>query len=411
MIVCVCTVGTGTAGKHSNLAQGLVNGLRLRQPRVAWLLPSTDENACAIADLVAEDLRTVDGITVQIPGHITSPDDLLRCRREIRLHLRAARRQYPRAVLVVNPTSGTKQMTAGAVLAALDVEAHMLDYITGDRADGVVRTGTERLSALNLQRIHAERAAREALRLFQHGALAGAAVLLAPHRDLVPCSHALLLALAAWQRFDYRGALQAVSQVSGPWLPPLRAALEQLAASPTPSLERAADMHNAAARTLDWRQAEEALAMLYRLVELCARLRLAELGVTPDTCTAECLINHPALNLPRRLAANLRSRQETLDPDQPLLLGLQTSLDVLETTGFALSVRIRRNTALWNTLQLRNQTRYGHGTEFVDPRLVGRLLDAVEDCARCEWPAFPQLKARFQFPDPNPIILQEVEYE
>jgi hypothetical protein len=39
----ILTVGTGTAGKHSNLAAGLRRTLELINPEKFWLIPSTDE--------------------------------------------------------------------------------------------------------------------------------------------------------------------------------------------------------------------------------------------------------------------------------------------------------------------------------------------------------------------------------
>ena len=51
--------------------------------------------------------------------------------------------------LLVNPTSGTKQMSVAAVLAALDEEVGMVIFTVGDRADGVVKTGTERMAEVN----------------------------------------------------------------------------------------------------------------------------------------------------------------------------------------------------------------------------------------------------------------------
>ena len=37
----ILTVGTGTAGKRSEVAQGLVNTIRQVPPRKFWLVPST----------------------------------------------------------------------------------------------------------------------------------------------------------------------------------------------------------------------------------------------------------------------------------------------------------------------------------------------------------------------------------
>ncbi len=55
----IFTVGTGTAGKHSNVASGLANTIRQVRPRKFWLVPSASENSTPVADLVREDVAAL----------------------------------------------------------------------------------------------------------------------------------------------------------------------------------------------------------------------------------------------------------------------------------------------------------------------------------------------------------------
>jgi hypothetical protein len=41
----ILAVGTGTAGKHSDVAQGLAHTIRLVRPRKFWLVPSASERS------------------------------------------------------------------------------------------------------------------------------------------------------------------------------------------------------------------------------------------------------------------------------------------------------------------------------------------------------------------------------
>jgi len=50
----ILTVGTGTAGKHSDVAQGLANTIRQVRPRKFWLVPSASEKSTPVADLSRE---------------------------------------------------------------------------------------------------------------------------------------------------------------------------------------------------------------------------------------------------------------------------------------------------------------------------------------------------------------------
>ena len=46
----ILTVGTGTAGKHSDVEEGLANTIRRVQPRKFWLVPSASEKSTPVAD-------------------------------------------------------------------------------------------------------------------------------------------------------------------------------------------------------------------------------------------------------------------------------------------------------------------------------------------------------------------------
>lgn len=63
----ILTVGTGTRGEHSNLAQGLVNTLGKLRPRLFWLVPSTSPESLAVAELVRDGAPT--GLPVSTLGH------------------------------------------------------------------------------------------------------------------------------------------------------------------------------------------------------------------------------------------------------------------------------------------------------------------------------------------------------
>jgi hypothetical protein len=123
----ILTVGTGTAGKHSNVASGLARTIDLCAPRLFWLVPSASEKSWPVADLIRESVEhTHTGAfrpwsTDEPYRTIADPDDIHQCRTVLREVIAEARKQLkPGERLMVNPTSGTKQMSAGATLAGLD---------------------------------------------------------------------------------------------------------------------------------------------------------------------------------------------------------------------------------------------------------------------------------------------------
>ena len=181
----ILTVGTGTAGKTSNLAQGLVNTLKKSAPRLYWLVPSISPDSIETANLIRENYPN--GFTKASHSDfftIKNPDDIFECRNTMRSVIKEARQYLKEGEkLILNPTSGTKQMSAGATLAAIDEEIGEIVFTIGERADGVVKTGTERLIPFSSRLFLMERDMRIANELFRSGSYKATADILTPYKN------------------------------------------------------------------------------------------------------------------------------------------------------------------------------------------------------------------------------------
>lgn len=230
MTYVILTVGTGTAGRHSNLAAGLVRTLELLKSSAYWLIPSTSPESLALADLVRDAQHGFQPWSEQEPYRaIASPDSLEECRRCVREVIAQVRHHVRRADrLLVNPTSGTKQMSAGATLAALDEGIGEIVFTIGERADGVVITGTEKIETFNAAGYFAEHDFRSALILSKAGAHAAAAKLLEHHPSFANHVHTLLC-LHEWERQNYEAARQHACKVMFSGWSPIRNLLSDLA--------------------------------------------------------------------------------------------------------------------------------------------------------------------------------------
>lgn len=195
----ILTVGTGTAGIHSDLASGLRRTLELLKPRKFWLIPSTSPDSLAIADLIAEGRPAYAG---RFP--LEQPDDLESSRQHIRLVISQVRGRVKESErLFVNPTSGTKQMTAAATLAALDEQIGDIVFTTGERADGVVKTGTERITVFKPAEYFLERDLALAREFFKAGDFYAAERILKPHNITNTQEYTTAYTCHHWRRFDY----------------------------------------------------------------------------------------------------------------------------------------------------------------------------------------------------------------
>lgn len=199
----ILTVGTGTQGKYSNLAQGLTNTIQISRPARFWLVPSSSPDSIAVAELILDGLEpamqecfqpwSAAQRFLQIENH----DSLEETRTRVTAAIRRARAAFPELPIVVNPTSGTKQMSAGATLAALDEIVGGIEFTTGERVDGVVKTGTETITLFDLGRWRAEKDAALAAGLWYRNLHAGAAEVLRAASQHLPAGDSFRLRLQA----------------------------------------------------------------------------------------------------------------------------------------------------------------------------------------------------------------------
>src|SRR5438128_2478909 len=216
----ILTVGTGTAGKHSEYCARARQHHPAAPPRKFWLVPSASEKSTPVADLIREtvaDLNSFAPWSQLGPYHaIQSHDDIHECRRVVRDVIAAAKAElHPEERLFVNPTSGTKQMSAGTTLAALDEEVDQVDFTSGERVDGVVKTGTEIIQSFDLRGFLFQRDLRTADELFRHGAFFAAARLLKGYAQPEALrARETALCLHEWQRMNYAKAASHTAKLS-----------------------------------------------------------------------------------------------------------------------------------------------------------------------------------------------------
>jgi hypothetical protein len=264
-------------------------------------------------------------------------------------------------------------MSAGATLAALDEEVDEIAFTIGERADGVVKTGTEKIESFNLDRFLAERAVREAERLFDAGAFDGAARLLESHGCLPEASQAreVALCLHHWQRLDFKQARAVAARGTAPVLQAQRSRLDALARSSELSLPVLAELLHSANELHRWGAHEEALARCYRALELAAKMRLAHEHRIRAPYAVQTLCD-AAPSLVTRIRGQARDGQ--------CPLGLRLTFEILDALDDPFARAYFADRRLRDLLGLRNETIAGHGTETVQPEQAeeaARLLIAL----------------------------------
>jgi len=379
----ILTVGTGTAGKRSDVAAGLARTVDLTAPRLFWLVPSASEKSRPVADLIRESVAKPDAFchwAENVPYEaIADPDDIHECRNVLRRVIAEAKRHLqPGEQLIVNPTSGTKQMSAGATLAALDEEIGEIMFTVGERVDGVVKTGTERAKTFSTEGFFFERDLRIAQNLFDHGAFWAAARLLRRY-DSPEASRAreTALCLHEWQRMNYSKAASHAARFSEG----ICAHLKSMAQAGPLSATVHGDLLAGADELLGWGDCEEALARYYRGAEQTAKVRLADAHCFRAPYPLEGALN--LLPAGCRLALDLRA----LARNGQILLTAQKAWDILDSIADPMAAAYFADHSLQEGLQRRHETTYGHGTKPIDRAQVQAVADRLRNLLRAHLPA------------------------
>jgi hypothetical protein len=269
-------------------------------------------------------------------------------------------------------------MSVAATLAALDEEIGEILFTVGERADGVVKTGTERMAPFSTRQFFLERDLRLAEGLFTAGAFFAAAKVLKPYSE----SEALqarekALCLHEWQRLSYAKAASHAARFSQEVCTHLR----ELAKADAFSVSILGDLLAGADELLRWDDAEEALARYYRGVEQTAKVVLATAhGVRPPYQLDDLLQSLPG---GCRLADEFRRSRHR---NGEILLTNQKAWEVLAAIRDPIAEAYFADEPLQRGLQRRNESLYGHGSEPVDAGQVQCVADRLRNLLRSHLP-------------------------
>ncbi|MBM4200854.1 MAG: TIGR02710 family CRISPR-associated protein [Gammaproteobacteria bacterium] len=293
----------------------------------------------------------------------------------------ALRERFPDATLLADYTGGTKTMTAGLVLAALDAGVE-LSLVTGNRADLVkVRDGSQALASANVEGVRLQRDMGNCLRAWeQYGyaeAAAGLASLAVPrasaNRSCLLRARELSRAFAAWDRFDHAAALTCLQDYAGKLDVGERALIGvlQRLLDPRSEAKRTAalllDLYRNAERRAAQGRYDDAVGRVYRLIEWTAQWLLKR---DFDIDTADV----PA-------TFDVAGTELTVSRDGKRQAALTAAWKLVErrTEGPAAVFITRERSRLLDHLRRRNGSILAHGFKPVPASDWGSLHDWLPD--------------------------------
>jgi len=377
----ILTVGTGTAGKQSDVSAGLARTILLTKPRLFWLVPSVSPESIPVADLIRDHVSGrftfqpyADG---QDYNSISDPDDIHCCRRVFTEVIRKAKACLrPGEKLIVNPTGGTKQMSAAATIAALDEDIEEVNFTVGKRENGVVVTGSEVIAPFSTHQFFLDRDRQIAGELFNAGSFLAAERVLRSYGDqsMIECQKALCL--HEWQRLNFAKAATHAAKFSQT----IKDHLTHLQKADPCGPELLGELLAGADELVRWGDTEEAMARYYRGVEQAAKVRLfSQFGVRPPYTT------NGFSGLPPR-AQSIISQLPTSGQQREIFLGSQMSWEILKACADPMGEAYLRDTFLMGLVRQRNETIYGHGGEAIDASVLQSLKPILKELFRAQMP-------------------------
>lgn len=397
------SVGTGPSVEH-----GIARSIRTHNPdRVIYFVTDQSRSTCSLIEnlLGHPGLRSEQAL---VPD-ADDPDSIYRVACTI---LEKIKQQGidPGESVVADFTSGTKAMTAGLFAAALAGGVHQLIYITGERgSDGRVISGTERIITFLPSDILADRLIAHIIELFNARLfsaarqLAGQAlqeIRLPGKQQQLTDLQQLCRAYEAWDHFDHVAADAHFAHIDREiiqrWSPRIasnkgwvhriaRALQQDRPPAERYSQELIVDLWLNAERRMDEGHWIDAVARLYRLVEMIGQAALARHGLDPARLKLD--------DLPEALRPQYA---RLADETGTLKIPLRETYQLLDQLGNA--VGRQYNSALEDALRARNESIGAHGLRTVTHESCQKLAGCVRSLLETFIPGYHDLASDGQFP-------------
>ena len=309
---------------------------------------------------------------------VEDPDDLNGCYAELTALSERIRESHPDAQIIANYTGGTKTMSVSMALVGTMTQEWDLSLNKGPRVDIIkVKTGDTPV-VVDKWRIFGERqlgSAAEALRNYDY-ALAEAMVSESLLHPLEPGFEKKLLRIRqvctgfnCWDRFDHEKALELLQPYGRDFSPYLITLKRILQPTKGTGYERVSDLLGNAERRAVQKRYDDAVARLYRAMELFAQIRLEKTkGYTLGK------LNVDQLDEPLRPEYSKYAKE-----GGKLWLGLREDYELLHKLGDPLGDAFKKKEEeILNALSYRNASIFAHGITPLGEEEYRRVSDRLK---------------------------------
>jgi CRISPR-associated protein (TIGR02710 family) len=375
----IISIGTGTrrtAEAVESLASGITYSIEANNPDKLFLIASKQSEDTTVSHII--DRINIDYEIILV----SDADDIQGIYQTLYPLFKQVREEF--SYLTVDYTSGTKAMTSALAILGTAFEAESLSYVAGKREGGIVIKGTERLHTVRPYFATLEGKIKDAVKFFnecrfdtslaminQISQTTQDPTILNQLSDLKSAS----LAYSAWDRFEHQQAFHFLEKVKLPSLNHNKAFLgkllhyQQTKTSDTEPFLIADLLNNAQRRGGIESKYDDAVARLYRTIELIAQYELKRCGI-PDSGNV----------LPTEIPSELASKWKITSKEK-IKIGLEKDYELLAAKGRGIGVKFVADNKLRDLLSRRNFSILAHGLQPVGREVYQELWSKVLDYA------------------------------
>lgn len=323
---------------------------------------------------------------------LDEPDRLDHC--YDRIYKGLSDKSEPSSEKIADYTGGTKTMSAALVLVALQL-GWGLSVVTGNRTDlQTVRDGTEYASVVNSHEVRARQLLTQAENLFNQFAYASAAELAASLPGAAPLSsevqrqvqHLVTLARGfdGWDRFDHQGAYNLLEPYQAEMVPQWIFLKQLVGPSRATGYQAVLDLLNNAKRRAKRHRYDDAVARLYRALEMFAQVCLQERQPSLDASDLDLELLPPEI------------RSKYARQDEKVKLSLVQDYELLADLHDPIGeIYQKQRGKVKDMLNKRNQSILAHGNTPIDEKTYEDMREKVEAFLR---QGFEALGIKFEYP-------------
>jgi CRISPR-associated protein (TIGR02710 family) len=312
---------------------------------------------------------------------LEAEDDFEEVVNAVRHAIDALRAANPRAEIQCNFTGGTKTMSAGLVVAALERSDVRLSLVVGNRTDAVqVQGRASSIRAVSTRHWNLRQTIRQAADLFDRSDYTSASAIIqdfslqgaldASQSARLERIRRLFIGFEYWDRFDHPEAFRILREFAKQLGEHFQSLLRLTNTKDENPYAAVFDLIRNAERRAERQRYDDAVARLYRAVEMLAQVRLRIHGI--DAGNVE----------PDRLPGDARERFATKMASRrpPLTVGREDAYWLLGELGDPLATALAlHDNNLRSALTKRNNSILAHGNDPIERAAFQHLHGVVHD--------------------------------